>query len=451
MWYSPVFEELIVSKIRKNEQTDALCFIRLFFSDCHNILEEPIPPLALFGLMDKLYKKYGHLNNGSVALAPFARDFIGLAIVLMKAAFDRRIWNINFNLAHPKILSALGFDPYLDSDSLPSDNFLQKKLPSDGDDWDDGDNDCEFPADINHIASFESQLNFLEVVAFRDWKYDLSVDFDHVLSLLLIHRNTVIPALFEYLKAFTGKSNLFDEFICKLWLMLLAHHYISQKKLERFSALMQANTEEIADVLRCLAFAKNMTPLILSEIIQNYLNSKQNKKALLEHLHQLIDTRTESYLKSHTEAPAKEALNLTFTQLRQLITNRDELMKAPLNEVVGFFTWNTMHSQLIQRIHAQFSMEARTQIKWHKITLRELVSLCNTHNIQILSELDASLFDISAIDAHNQLTDLQTSLLEGFGYKTSIQWSSLAKIGMFSPAHIPLPDDEAQDVLPHCL
>ena len=204
MWYEQLLKQLIVSKIKDKEQAKGIEFLDLFFKQYHMVSGETVPPLALLGLLDKLYKKYEPLENKTVELTPFARDLTFLGIILLKASFDDAIWNSDFDFTHPTILSALGIDL--------SANIAAHQVNPVNNDW----GDIELPTDISQISGLKAKINFLERITWKAWHYDISLDFGHTLDTIIKNKPDLIPEIVEYYKSFASKSDVFDEFICKL-------------------------------------------------------------------------------------------------------------------------------------------------------------------------------------------------------------------------------------------
>lgn len=442
MWYEHLVKELFIPKVNKAKQIEAAKFLDLFFQKYRRTSGETIPPLALLGLIYKLHKRYDSLGNETLTLTQFSREFIGLSIILMKASFDEAIWNVDFKLDIPEIKDALNLLPFNSANTPES-----KVIPE----WE----DVQFPADINHIQKFTVQLRFLEAQAFRALDYNLSLDYDYLLPIMIKNRAIIFPELLEYYtEGFAGKSDLFDEFIYKLKLTIIAYQYIEQGNLQGFQDLLNAEPNKIAEITLewelTLGSSKHITSALISRAIQN-LNSEENRTTFITEALGNNQPAIANFLRansltsenestkilpqSETHIENKKPLLLTFTKIDQLIKNCEELFKSRIiSRVEQFPAGQNELWQLLKEINAQLSDEEKTDTNWQKITLEKLCRLCKAHKIQVISELDGSVFDATLLHEHNLSTPLQDSLSEGFNPILKQKKPSLTQLGIFSPA-----------------
>lgn len=322
MWYQELLKVLI-SKINNAEQKNTEAFLTLLFKKITKSSGGLIPPLVLFGLIDKMYKKYGSLEEGSVPLKSFARDITGLSLILVKAASDSPVWNKDFSLKHRVILSALGLSTPR-AGFKPRTRGLKSKIYED-----DGWSDDELPDTIEKVPDFKSKIIFLETKIYEAWDYDLTVDFDTLLSIILNSHPAIAPAVLAYCKqGYTSLSEDFDEFICKLRLMLLAREYIEQGNLYELQLLLHPDSEEILEALTSICqetlkphirrsyfesvkiqthflkvigenLQKRATPFV-TKIIDRYLNDNETIKDLLQFALEHDQPKIVSYLREKT-------------------------------------------------------------------------------------------------------------------------------------------------------
>ncbi|KTC87822.1 MULTISPECIES: hypothetical protein [Legionella] len=418
MWYQKILEELIL-KINEEQQKQAKEFLALFFKGLQQCAQESIPPLVLFGLIDKMYKKYSSQEEGSVELTSFARDLTGLSIILMKAAFDPAIWTEDFSyLRQSAIQSALGLNT--SSKAKPKTKVLKSR---EIDDW----GDDELPPTIEEVSGFLSQLEFLEIKTLQAWKYNLTVDFDHLLSILISNHSVVDPAIFIHCKqGFTGVSEEFDEFICKLRLMLAARVYIKQGNLDMLQRLLHPDTYN-DDTLKLLTLLcqetlkpevinlsfhtakhkkhflkhteENLTKrdaLFVLNIINKHLNNNKTRNELaqlaLEHgqhkianyLNHEIEELVEPSNDLNGDLPQlvsseNEAQVLSAIQIDQLLKNR---ARSPT--IKAFHAWENANSELLTQIAKQLPFEQFSSIDWNSITVNSLCELLEIPNPQQL-------------------------------------------------------------------
>lgn len=450
MWYEELFKELLISKVNKAEQRDSIAFLEIFFQKCrHAAGREYVPPLFILGLIYKIHQKYAAIENNTLTLQQLSRDFVGISIILMKASFENAVWNTDFNLETPMIKSALG---------LVCTNRTQASVINplyiDSDVWE----DAKFPDTIHQIPNFLDQMRYLEVLALQTLDYDLSIDYDYVLRILIKHRSVIFPGIFEGFEVgIVGKSDDFDELIYKLKLIMIAYQYIEQGNEKGFQALLNGDPYLLSEITLewelTLGSSQYLTHDLISRNIR-YLNTIENRTAFLaeavKHNHadianflqnntvsvneDIIKTELESYAAAN-KINVKTPRVLTISQMKQLLQHCGDLLNRRIVcRVEQFSDRENELWQLLKDINAQLTDEEKTDTQWHKITLTEFFKLCAAHHINILSELDGSVFDASQIDEHNATTPLQSSLLDGLYSVVQQQLSSLTQLCIFSKA-----------------
>ncbi|WP_298622141.1 hypothetical protein [uncultured Legionella sp.] len=278
MWYKMLLKNFFIAKVKTEEQDAAIKFINAFFPLYEKTAREynnTLPPLIIWGLVSKFHQKYDSVEDKTVSLQVLSRELIGISLLLMKATFDEVLWNEDFMLDVPEIRAALclyATGNYISKESLvPYDEMTDEEW------W------GEQFSDIEQIPTFLGQIHFLEAAAFKALDYKLSIDFEYVLSFLVKNRTVVenavtkngvliekkidvSHALFDYYKddshkikgknnqeeyrkeCFSGKSDIFDEFLYKLKLRLTAHQYIDQGKLHDLQELLDCEPKKITDI-----------------------------------------------------------------------------------------------------------------------------------------------------------------------------------------------------------
>ncbi|KTD33218.1 DNA repair protein [Legionella nautarum] len=418
MWYQKVLEEL-VPKIEKKQQKQAKEFLAIFFKGLQECSGEPIPPLVLFGLIDKMYKKYGSQEEESVDLTSFARDLTGLSLILMKAAFDLALFNEDFSyIKQSKIRQpVLGFN----ISKAKRQSKVLKSRPDD--DW----GDEELPDTIEDVSGFFPKLEFLEIKTLQAWDYDLTVDFDHLLSILIANHSVVDPEIFTHCKqSATGVSEDFDEFICKLRLLFLVRDYIKKGDLGMLQRLLHPDSFKDATLQLLTSLCQEtLKPEIISNsfrsekskqhflklseenlkkrddlfvlnIVNKHLNNRKTRNELaqlaLEHgqpkiaeyLNHEIEELVEASNDLNGDSPQQEskeneAQALSAIQIEQLLKNR---IKSPTIE--AFHAWENSNSELLTQIAKLLPFEQFSSINWTSITVEHLCELLEISTPRLL-------------------------------------------------------------------
>lgn len=288
MWYELLLKKLFISKVSESEQDAASEFIDTFFQCYHPAAQEKLSPQIILGLISKFHKKYDSIENNTVTLQQLSRELIGVSIILMKASFDDRVFNDDFKFDNSVIKSALGL---ASSNNTNGNNVRRKHMFDEWDGWGE-----QFPDDIHKMPTFSGQICFLEAEAFKALDYNLSIDFEYVLSVLVKNRWDVSPELFEYYKdsstqnnkaeyyCFSGQSDVFDEFLYKLTLRLMAHQYIEKGDLQGLQEFLNGDPNKIAEITHwwrsLFRSSICITPDFISKNIQD-LSTLENSGAFL--------------------------------------------------------------------------------------------------------------------------------------------------------------------------
>ncbi|KTD32880.1 DNA repair protein [Legionella nautarum] len=182
MWYYKLLCALLF-KVEKKERLAANSFLITILSEVDDIFEasrtEPVPPQVYLALVDKMYKKFKEVADGSVTLIEFARELFTLALILSKAADDEHIYLDNFEniIKDRNKLGALGI-------------FTIEPM---------------------------AMLNSLEKEQLMKMNYNVSPDLDHILRILHQQKDLNIHlGLINYYEPLASISDLFDDFINKV-------------------------------------------------------------------------------------------------------------------------------------------------------------------------------------------------------------------------------------------